>query len=473
MDIRKTKILCTIGPATSGVDNLVRLIKTGMDAARINFSHGSHEANAQLIQDIRKASEVAEKPISIVQDLQGPKIRTSKVKDGAVELQDGAEFIITVEDMKVGNSHKVGTTYKELIDEVKKGNTLLLDDGYIILEVTEITNKDIITKVVKGGSLKDNKGIIAPGTKSNAPTLSQKDLKDLEFGLKEGIDAVALSFVRSERDIYELRTAMKIYGRSVPVIAKIERSEGYEDIDDIVNEADMVMVARGDLGLEMPTEEVPLLQKDIINKCNYYGKRVITATQMLESMISNPRPTRAEASDVANAVIDGSDVVMLSGETSVGRYPFDAVDYMSRIIKSVEKKYYSNITNFSDKVKFSSEHSDALGWASCKIAEQIKASAIIAYTSSSFTASNISKYRPQMPILGITQDPHVQRRLSFIWGVKSVLIPESEYNEPDINTIREELLKTDIVSKGDHVVFVAGLSPKSLSNENTIRIYKV
>jgi pyruvate kinase len=398
MKMRKTKILCTIGPATSSVAQLKELIEAGMDAARINFSHGTHKSHKELINNIRMASEELKKPVFILGDLQGPKIRTGKVESGAVELINGSEFIITSDDMEFGTSTRVGTTYKNLIKEVKPGKTLLLDDGYIILDITDVTNNEIITKVRKGGKLKDNKGIIAPGMPSNAPSLSKKDIEDLKFGLKNGVDGIALSFVRSIRDVLELKSAMLILGKTLPVVAKIERAEGFHEIENIIKEVDMVMVARGDLGLEMPTEEVPVLQKEIISKCNYFGTPVITATQMLESMINNPRPTRAEASDVANAVLDGTDVVMLSGETSIGKYPFDAVEYMSRIISSVESKYPDKTTNFDKRIADSNEHSDAIGRASCSIAEQIGASAIVAYTGSSFTAKNISKYRPKVPI---------------------------------------------------------------------------
>lgn len=471
--MRKTKILCTIGPATSGVENLEKLIISGMDAARINFSHGTHESHIELIRQIRKASENTKKPIFILQDLQGPKIRTGKLENDEVYLNDNAEFIISGNEIEFGNETIVGTTYPNLVKEVKPGYTLLLDDGYIILEIKDIKNNEIVTNVKKGGILKNNKGIIAPGIKSTAPTLSKKDLEDLKFGLQNGVDGIALSFVRSVRDILELKTAMKIFGRSVPIVAKIERPEGYEEINEIIAEADMIMVARGDLGLEMPAEEVPLLQKEIINRCNYHGKPVITATQMLESMINNPRPTRAEATDVANAVIDGTDVVMLSGETSIGKYPYDAVEYMSKIIYSVESKYLCKISNYDKKVKESKDHSDALGKASCSIANQIDASAIVAFTGSSFTAKNIAKYRPKIPIIGITNEDYVERILSFIWGVKSLCIKNTKNISEKFDVIRKTLLETDLLEKGDNIVFVSGLSSESSSGDNTIRIYQI
>lgn len=470
MAFKKTKIICTIGPATAGVDNLVKLIESGMNAARLNFSHGTHEDHHQMINDIRIASEKTGVPVAILQDLQGPKIRTGHVENGEVFLEDGARFAITSDDIPIGNADRVSTTYKNLVREVKHGNTILLDDGYIILYVEDVTSTDIITKVVKGGKLKNNKGIIAPGVTSSAPTLSKKDLDDLKFGLTEGVDAVALSFVRSERDVFELKTAMRIFGRIVPIIAKIERFEGYEDIEDIIEEADAIMVARGDLGLEMPAEMVPILQKEIIEKCNFHGKPVIIATQMLESMINNPRPTRAEASDVANAVIDGADCVMLSGETSTGNYPFDACGYMDRIIKVVEEKY-------PVKPRILEELNtiyDALGKASCVIAAQIQAAAIIPMTSSGYTAKNVAKYRPSTPIVALTDSAHVQRRLnSFIWGVQAVLVPENVTPEDIFKQLGDYVKHLDFINHGDNIVFVGGLSAGKLMPENILKVYQV
>ena len=471
---RKTKIICTIGPSTYGVENLTKLFKSGMDAARLNFSHGTHEEHLQTIQDIRKVSSQIGKHIAILQDLQGPKIRTGKVENGEVELEDNAQFIITVDDLEIGNSLKVATVYKNLIKEVKAGNTILLDDGYIILNVEAIKSNNNKTKIVKGGILKDNKGIIAPGVSSSAPSLDQKDLADLKFGLQNGVDAVALSFVRSERDVLELKTAMKIFGRTVPIIAKIERYEGFEDINDIILESDAIMVARGDLGLEMPAEKVPLLQKEIIQRCNYWGKPVIIATQMLESMIQNPRPTRAEASDVANAVLDGTDCVMLSGETSIGKYPFDAVDYMHRIIKVVEDKFICT-TAFESKneVRVVNEISDALGKASCVIAEQINAVAIVSLTSSGFTAGNIAKYRPQAPILALTNNEDAFRQLSFSRGVQVILLPEKCNPEDIFDDLGKYVENLDYINKDDYIVFVAGLSADKIMPENMIKVHRL
>lgn len=471
---RRTKILCTIGPAVSGVDNLVRLIYSGMDAARLNFSHGTYEEHLQNILDIRTASDIAKKPVTILQDLQGPKIRTGKVENGQVLLEDGQKFIITVDYIEFGNSEKVSTNYTNLINEVQTLNTILLDDGYIILKVSQVVGNDIVTQVVKGGILKDKKGIIVPGSSSKAPSLSEKDIADLKFGLANGVDAVALSFVRSRRDILELKAVMKVFGKEVPIIAKIERWEAYEVIDEIIDESTAIMVARGDLGLEMPAERVPLIQKEIIKRCNEFGKPVITATQMLESMIFNPRPTRAEASDVANAVLDGSDTVMLSGETSVGKYPFDAVGYMSRIITNIEESYPFHQSKYNPKLTGSDIISDALGNAACVIADQINAAAIVTLTSSAYTAKNIANYRPRQPIVALTHVDHVFRRLSMVWGITPILVPEVEHGVEDIFKQHLDLLNgLSFIMPGDYVVFVAGLSNQKLTPQNILKVYKV
>lgn len=469
---RKTKILCTIGPAATGTENLTRLIYAGMDAARINFSHGSHEIHKKTIKHIRAASNIAGRNIPILMDLQGPKIRIGNVKEGGVELIDKQEFTITTKQLKEGTSKIVSTEYSDLNKEALPGHTILLDDGYIILKVLDVQGPEIKTQVIKGGILKSKKGIVVPGATSNAPSLSEKDIEDLKFGLENGVDGVALSFVKSKYDIVELKTAMKIFKREVPIIAKIERVEAYENIDEIIQEATGIMVARGDLGLEMAAERVPLIQKEIINRCNYYGKPVITATQMLESMIENPRPTRAEASDVANAVMDGSDCLMLSAESSVGKYPYEAVGYMSRIIKNIEEKYpYGSEkykSNFND-----GDISDALGSAATMIADQINAAAIVTLTSSAYTAKNVANYRPRIPIIAFTDTEAVARRLSFIWGVIPKFIDKHIKSEDLIVTFREQLLEEfEFIKEGDYVVYVAGLSRDKPNYQNMIRVFK-
>lgn len=473
MTPRKTKIICTIGPATESVEILVKLIQKGMDVARLNFSHGSHESHAVLISNIRKASEIAGKQVAILQDLQGPKIRIENVVNGSVTINDGGELIITTEEIEIGTSEMVSTIYKDLPKDLKPGNMLLLDDGYLILQVARIAGQRIYAKIIKGGELKSRKGIIAPGVSFSAPSMSEKDLEDLRFGLSQGIDVVALSFVRNVRDIIELKTTMRIFGRPVPIIAKIERPEALKTINEILSEVDAIMVARGDLGLELAPEEVPLIQKDLIKRSNYYGKPVITATQMLESMINNPRPTRAEASDIANAVLDGTDCVMLSAETGTGRYPLEAVDYMYRIIKTIEDKYPA-----SDFIRRHTKHeesdiSDAIGKAACQLAEQVNASAIVTLTNSTLTAKKIAKYRPKVPIIAVTHSDHVHRRLNFVWGVTSLFIEQESDFVTNFELLKPHLLKCEFIQPGNLIVFVSGLAEESFGNDNMVKLFYV
>lgn len=471
---KKVKIICTIGPATQDINILVKLIEAGMNAARLNFSHGNYDLHRLWINNIRSASGIINKPIAIIQDLQGPKIRIGKVENGSVELIDGQTFIITTNELSIGNSNKVSTSYQNLIQEVQPGNTILLDDGYLVLLAEKIAGNEIVTKVIKGGLLKDNKGIIIPGAKSFAPAISTKDIDDLKFGLNNDVDIVAMSFVRSEKDIIELKAIMKAFNKSKPIIAKIERPEALERIDKIIDEADAIMIARGDLGLELPTEQVPLIQKEIIKKCNYFGKPVITATQMLESMIENPMPTRAEASDVANAVLDGSDCLMLSGETSIGRFPLDAVNYMKKIIVTTEKTFSSRSNDFYNPPKVKSENIiDALAKASCVLAEQMEASGIVALTKSGDTAIHIAKYRPKLPIIALTTSLEVATNMSIVWGVNS-FVDETNQNEMNnFDFISEILLKCKIFKKGDYVVLVAGLSDVDFYSYNLLKVYQI
>jgi pyruvate kinase len=474
MTHRRAKIICTIGPASHERETLRALADAGMDIARLNFSHGTHEDHAETILRIRAVAAETGKPLAILQDLQGPKIRTGPVPEGGVELHDGAPFTITTADIGMGSAARVSTAYAALPGDVRAGLTILLDDGYIILRVEEATETEVRARVVKGGTLRSNKGIIVPGGAISAPSLSSKDLDDLRFGLEAGVDAVALSFVRSERDIIELRETMKLLGRIVPVIAKIERDEGYADIEDIIAEADGIMVARGDLGVEMPAEQVPVLQKHIIRRCNFYGKPVITATQMLESMIEHPRPTRAEASDVANAVLDGTDCVMLSGETSVGDYPVEAVAYMDRIVRAIEESGIPRRDAAHDiPADVQTNVADAIGRASCEIAEQIGAAAIVSLTSSGGTARVIAKYRPAVPIIALTDDEQTVRQLAFTWGLTPVLVPPLGELEYQLSGLRAHVLATALVQPGAYVVYSAGSPLRKRVSTNMLEVHKL
>ncbi|PLX32784.1 MAG: pyruvate kinase [Ignavibacteria bacterium] len=471
---RRAKIICTLGPASREPETLRELIRAGMNIARLNFSHASHEEHAETIRRIRKVAEEMDTVVAIMQDLQGPKIRTGVVPEEGVRLEDGAPFVITTAALPIGSSERVSTSYTALTGDVRDGQTILLDDGYLSLEVERVDGTEVHTRVRKGGVLRSNKGIIVPGCEISAPPLSEKDVEDLRFGLEAGVDAVALSFVRSERDIIELRTTMKLFGRRVPIIAKIERYEGISDIEDIVQEADGIMVARGDLGVEMPAEQVPVLQKRIIARCNYYGKPVITATQMLESMIGNPRPTRAEASDVANAVLDGTDCVMLSAETSIGSYPVEAVQYMDSIVRAIEESG-TQLAGMQHEIPEDKETNvaDAIGRASCVIAEQINAAAIVTLTSSGGTARVISKYRPRVPILALSDDPETLKQLAFTWGISPVAIPPLAEMNYQLAALRDIVLATGEVQKGDHVVYSAGSPLQNRASTNMLEVQRL
>ncbi|MCX7909521.1 MAG: pyruvate kinase [Ignavibacteria bacterium] len=467
----KAKIICTIGPASERVETISRLIEKGMDVARLNFSHNSHENYKEIISNIRKASLKVGREVAILQDLQGPKIRIGKVKSDAVHLQDGDVLEITTKEIEVGTEKIVSTNHKTIVNEAKVGSLVLLDDGYIILEVEKIKDDGLVTRIIKGGVLKSNKGIVIPKSKSSAPSITEKDISDLKFGIENDIDLVALSFVRSEKDVIELRAMMKIFGRILPIIAKIERAESLENIDKIINEADGIMVARGDLGLEIEAEKVPIIQKEICRKCRYYGKPVIIATQMLESMINNPRPTRAEASDVANAVLDGADALMLSGETSVGSFPVEAVDYMNRIILEAEKEEFSDHINKTGYY-YNADIYDAIANASTIIAEQLKAKGIIALTRSGFTAMALSKYRPKIPILALTEYLETYRKLSFVWGVEPYRIPQKEAAY-DTNEIVNLVKSKKIGKSGDKFVLASLTRVEFPNSENSIKIIEI
>lgn len=470
MTFAKTKIICTIGPASQEKSLLLELVRKGMDMARLNLSHGTIDDHLKRIILIREVeSEIGHK-ITIIGDLQGPKIRIGKVENDAVELIEGEEFIITNEQMDYGNSHKVSTAYKDLVNEVKEGNQILLDDGYIHLVCNKVDKHNIYTTVTKGGILTNNKGIIVPGSKSNAPSLSEKDLEDLRAVLSADIDIIALSFVKNANDVSELKTAMKIFGRKVPIVAKIERGEAFEHLDDILDVADGVMVARGDLGLEMPIEEIPILQKELIRRANIKAKPVITATQMLESMINNPMPTRAEVTDIANAVLDGTDAVMLSAETSIGKYPLQAVDYMDKIITKTEK-------SLNKKIKFSLHNqndpdnvSDSVALSAVLLARNISAKAIVILTHTAYTARKISKYRPNIPIISITNDKNILAYLNLIWGVYPLFKDSDEINDELIEFLNNKVIELGFAEKDDYIVLVTGLTEKAINNNNLIKI---
>ncbi|MGB2869080.1 MAG: pyruvate kinase [Bacteroidota bacterium] len=475
--VGNTKILCTIGPASQSVDVLVKLIAAGMDVVRMNFSHGTHEEHLRVIENVKEASRMTGEYITLLQDLSGPKIRTGVLAAKKVELKTGASFTFTVDDVP-GDEQRVSTTYHFLPKDVNIGDTILVDDGKMKFTVIAKTNTDVICTVVNGGILSEKKGMNLPGVKISVPSFTEKDIDDLEFGLANDIDYVALSFVRSADDIRQLREIIikkGPKGKRVPVVAKIEKAEAVDAIDSIIKEADVVMVARGDLGVEMPTEDVPVVQKMIVRKCNEAGVPVIIATQMLESMIESPRPTRAEANDVANAVLDGADAVMLSAETSVGKYPIESVNTMDKIIRKAEEQHRERLDiDFPVDSAMERVISDGIGRAACVIARQIHAKAIVPITFSGFSAMNIAKYRPAARIIAITGREKILRRLNLIWGVRGIVVPDFVGSTDEaFQRINNEMKRYGYVEKGDYVVYTAGIPLMTKGSTNTIKVEKV
>jgi pyruvate kinase len=470
----RTKIVCTIGPATQSVEQLVKLIHAGMDVARLNFSHGSHQDHLTTIQNVRAASEQTGEHISILQDLCGPKIRTGTLQNKKVELHNGATLIFTTEEI-VGNEQRVTTAYKELPADVKPGDDILLDDGKLRVQVESIKGTEVFCKVLVGGILGEHKGMNLPGVKLSTPSITEKDLDDLYFGLANEIDYVALSFVRSAEDIRSLREHMRTKAKHfTPIIAKIEMGDAIKAIDEIIAETDDIMVARGDLGVELPPEEVPMLQKMIVRKCNEAGKPVIIATQMLESMIENPRPTRAEASDVANAVLDGADAVMLSAETSVGKFPIETVQTMDNIIQTTERQMTHRTTIGTLTQNCSENVLDAIAHSACVLAQQVSASAIVSITHSGGTAKRISRFRPEARIIAVTGAERVLRRMNLVWGVRGMVVSDYIGNaDATLQRIKEKLKADGYVRSGDYIVFTMGIPLMALGLTDTINVERV
>lgn len=471
-----TKIICTIGPASQSVDVLVKLIEAGMDVARLNFSHGSHEDHLKVIENVKEASRKTGEYITLLQDLSGPKIRTGILAEKKVELKTGQKFTFTIKDIP-GDAQHVSTTYHHLPKDVQIGDTILVDDGKMKFTVISKNETDVVCTVINGGILSEKKGMNLPGVKVSVPSFTEKDIDDLKFGLANDVDYVALSFVRTADDVRQLREIVikeAPKGKRVPIVAKIEKSEAVDAIDSIITEADVIMVARGDLGVEMPPEDVPVIQKMIVRKCNEVGVPVIIATQMLESMIENPRPTRAEANDVANAVLDGADAVMLSAETSVGRFPIEAVNTMDRIIRKVEEQHHDRLDIAQAPAAADQRISDAIGRAACVIAKQINAKAIVPITHSGFSAMNIAKYRPGARIIGITGREKILRRLNLVWGVRGIIIADFVADtDTAFKRVNEELKRYGYAEKGDYVVYTAGIPLLSQGSTNSVKVEKV
>ncbi|MCX6143467.1 MAG: pyruvate kinase [Ignavibacteriales bacterium] len=472
----KTKIICTIGPATQSVEMMVRLIEAGMDVARLNFSHGVREQYQKVIDNLKQASAITGEHITILQDLGGPKIRTGLLEQKSVALATGDVFTFTTREIS-GNAEIVSTTYQQLPQDIKIGDTILVDDGRMTFRVESTTETDVVCRIINGGTLSEKKGINLPGVKVSLPSFTEKDAEDLKFGLANDIDYVALSFVRSERDIRNLKEFLvkeAPKGKRIPIVAKIERGEAVEDINSIVAASDVIMVARGDLGVELPTEDVPIIQKMVVRLCNEEGVPVIVATQMLESMIESPRPTRAEANDVANAVLDGADAVMLSGETSVGKFPVEAVQTMDRIIKKAETRYRDHFDITRPRAHHEFTIPDAISRAACVMANEVGAKAIVVITHSGFSAINTAKYRPKALILAITGRDKILRRLNLVWGVRGIIVPDFVADtDTAFQRINEELRKLKYVQSGDYLIYTVGLPLLSRGTTNSIKIEKV
>ncbi len=450
---RRTKIVATIGPATQSEEIITDLIKAGVTTFRLNFSHGDHKDHQERIETIRKVSEKLDLDIGILQDLQGPKIRLGRFKDGPVKVKKGDKFSLTSNEVECTKSI-ANVTYSKLAQEVTSGKRILLDDGKIemIVEKVDIGNNLLECKVTVGGVLSNNKGVNFPDVQLSVKALTDKDIEDLEFGLTAGVDWIALSFVRNPSDINEIKNLINKNGHSIPVVAKIEKFEAIDQIDSILPLCDGVMVARGDLGVEMPAEEVPLLQKELIRKANTLGIPIITATQMLDSMASNPRPTRAEVSDVANAILDGTDAVMLSNETAVGDYPVEAVETMATIARRIERDYPLKAI----ESHLPSTIPNAISAAVSNIARQLDAGAIIPLTKSGSTARNVSKFRPPTPILATTTERSVARRLQLVWGVTPLLVKNDDRTAKTFSIAMQIAQELGILKQGDLVVQTAG-----------------
>ncbi len=464
------KIICTLGPSSSDYETIEKMILAGMDIARLNFSHGSWEGHLQVMQHIRKAAAKAGKPVAILQDLQGPKIRIGTFKEGQTDLKNGERFTITSRDVE-GDDTIVSTTYKELPKDVRFGDELLIDDGLLTIKVIENNGTDVACEVVNGGILKNNKGINLPGVVISAPSLTDKDTEDLLFGLENGVDYVALSFVRKPEDILNVKEIIRGSKKEALVIAKIEKPEALNCIDRIIAISDAIMVARGDLGVEMKTEEVPPIQKKLIALCNKAGVPVITATQMLDSMVHNPRPTRAEASDVANAILDGSDAVMLSAETASGNYPIETITVMKRIIKLIEKDMPTDYTRRRRSPGEKPTLQEGIAVVSCSLAEMLEVDAIVSITLTGAMSRLIAKYRPKMPIIAITHTESVLRQLNLVWGVQGLILPDLKTNIDDsVNQIKKALVDAGHLETGNKFVITAGLPFSSRGPTNSVRV---
>ena len=468
--MRNAKIVCTIGPATAAIENMRQLVGAGMDVARINRSHGSTEEHEAVYNNVRQAAAEAGRNVAVLVDLQGPKIRLEKFADGPHELAVGDVFTITTRDVE-GTKDICGTTFKGLPGDCSPGDTLLIDDGKVRLEVTDVVDgTDVVTKVVVPGPVSNNKGINLPGVAVSVPALSEKDEDDLRWGLNIGADFIALSFVRSAKDYEDVARIMAEEGITLPVVAKVEKPQAVANLEEIVDAFDGIMVARGDLGVELPLEEVPLVQKRAIELCRANAKPVIVATQVLESMTHSPVPTRAETSDCANAILDGTDAVMLSGETSVGDFPIVTVETMARIVRNTEEKGFTRIAPFLTTPK---TRGGAVTHAAAEIAEVLDIKYIVTFTQSGDSALRMARLRPSVPMLAFTPDAKTQKRLALSWGVRAELVDRVDSTDEMVNMVDSYLKDNGKAVDGDYVVVVSGTPVGVPGTTNSIFVHKV
>ncbi|MFE0799162.1 pyruvate kinase [Streptomyces sp. NPDC058812] len=471
--MRRAKIVCTLGPATDTYDQIKDLVDAGMDIARFNFSHGTHAEHEERYHRVRKASDETGRSVGALADLQGPKIRLGHFAEGPVLLERGDTFTITVEEGVHGDRHTCGTTYAGLATDVTPGERVLVDDGKVCLEVTDVDGPRVRTTVIEGGMVSDHKGLNLPGVAVSVPALSKKDEDDLRWALRNGFDAIALSFVRSGRDVLDVHRIMDDEGRRLPVIAKVEKPQAVENIEDIVAAFDGIMVARGDLGVEMPLEQVPIVQKRAIKLAKRNAKPVIVATQMLDSMIDNARPTRAEASDVANAVIDGTDAVMLSGETSVGKHATDTVRTMAKIVEAAEEDILAKgLPPLTERNKPRTQ-GGAVARAAAEIGDFLGAKYLVAFTQSGDTVRRLSRYRSPIPLLAFTPEPATRSQLSLTWGVETFLGPHVDSTDAMVDQVDELLTRYGRCEKGDVVVITAGSPPGVSGTTNLVRVHHI
>jgi pyruvate kinase len=474
---RHTKIIATIGPATANEKDLMALMEADVNVFRFNFSHGSHERKREVINLVREIAEREGWVVAILGDLQGPKIRTGEMKNGALKLLPGTDVTITTRDI-IGKERLIPTSYRNLPTDVKKGNRILIDDGAIELKVKAVNDEDVLCRVVSGGTVGDHKGINLPGVAVSAPALTDKDLEDVSFCVREQLDFIALSFVRQASDIVQLKRYVKSLKSNIRIIAKIEKPEAISDFATILNVADGIMVARGDLGVEMNPEKVPLLQKNIIARCNRAGKPVITATQMLESMIHNPQPTRAETSDVANAILDGTDGVMLSGETAIGHYPHQTIRVINRVARDIERSTHRGnnspfLTERDPGRIAKTSATESIGQAACRVAKEVKAKAILAFTQTGNTATLVAKYRPPIPIYAVTPSLEVQRRMCLYRGVRALVVNFQGSTEAQIDEVEAAILASGVLPEGSLVVITMGSPLSSPGTTNLLKIHRL